>query len=124
MPVLRYLDIVVVLVAAVPALALGAPALGYVLGGGAWIIQRIVQANESQFLSRWSDTVQRMGFTLFAAFGRIWFLAAAIVIAAVAGHRSDGLTATLVIFGAYSVAFVIRLVSGPPTRPPARSDGE
>ena len=37
----RYIDVVVVLVAAIPALALGAPALGYLVGGGFWILQRV-----------------------------------------------------------------------------------
>jgi hypothetical protein len=32
----------------------------------------------------------------------------------VVGGRPDGRAATLMIFGAYSVAFVIRLLSGPP----------
>jgi hypothetical protein len=39
------------------------------------------------------------------------------VIAGVAGGRADGLTAALVIFGAYSIAFAIRLISGPPPPP-------
>ena len=34
----------------------------------------------------------------------------------VAGGRRDGLTASLVIFGAYSVAFAIKVFSGPPQR--------
>lgn len=115
MPVRRYLDVVVVLVAAIPALALGAPTFGYLVGAGAWVIQRIVQANENLLVAHWTDTLQRMGVKLFTAFGRIWFLAGAIVLAGVVGQRKDGLTAALVIFGAYSVAFLIRLVSGPPT---------
>jgi hypothetical protein len=114
MNVLRYSDVVVVLVAAIPALILGAPALGYILGGGVWIIARLLEANDGHLLRRFDDPVQRLGAKLFAAFGRIWLLAGAIVIAAVVGGRKDGLTATLVIFGAYTVAFVARLMSGPP----------
>ena len=48
------------------------------------------------------------------AFARIWLLAVFIVIAGLVGHRANGLTCALVIFGAYSIAFVIRVFSGPP----------
>jgi len=43
-------------------------------------------------------------------------LAGVIVIAAVIGGRRAGLAASLVIFGGYSVAFVIKLLTGPPRR--------
>ena len=62
-----------------------------------------------------------MGLNLFEAFGRIWLLAGAIVLAGIVGGRADGLTCALVVFCSYSVAFAIRVVSGPPalSAPPA-----
>jgi hypothetical protein len=116
MTVARYLDVVVVAVAAVPALALGAPVLGYALGAGAWIVQRVVALTDRRWITRFSEARAQLGASLFEAFGRIWLLAGAIIIAGVAGKRADGLTAALVIFGAYSIAFVIRVLSGPPQR--------
>ena len=62
----------------------------------------------------------QLGLNLFEAFGRIWLLAGAIMLAGVAGGRADGLTAALVIFAAYSVAFAIRVLSGKPTSPAGR----
>jgi hypothetical protein len=115
----RYLDVVCVLVAAAPALILGAPAFGFIIGGGAWLLQRALQANDLRLTARIQSQTQRAGWRLFESFGRIWLLAAAIVIAGAVGQRRDGLTAALVIFGAYSIALLIRLVSGPP---PARTD--
>lgn len=116
MTFLQYLDLVVVVIAAVPALALGAPALGYALGAGGWILNRLVQIGDKRFLARFKEPRAQLGASLFEAFGRIWLLAAAIIIAGVAGKRSDGLTAALVIFGAYSVQFIVRVLSGPPQR--------
>ena len=113
MAVLRYLDVVVVAIVAVPAIALGAPALGYLVGAAGWILQRIIAATDRRWIRKLDGRTQ-LGVNLFEAFGRIWLLAAAIVIAGVV-TRADGLTAALVIFGAYSVAFVIRVISGPPT---------
>ena len=114
MPLLRYLDVVVVVLAAAPALILGAPVFGYVIGAGAWILQRAIQANDHLLFARLTEPRQQLGARLFEAFGRIWLLAIAIVIAGVAGYRADGLTAALLIFGAYSIAFAIRVISGPP----------
>jgi hypothetical protein len=36
----------------------------------------------------------------------------------VIGGRADGLTAALTIFGAYSVAFAVKVIAGPPERGP------
>lgn len=67
---------------------------------------------------RWTAKVthplRQLCANVFEAFGRIWLLAAVIVVAAVIGGRRDGLTAALVIFAAYSVAFAIKVISGPP----------
>ncbi|HTX46387.1 MAG TPA: hypothetical protein VMD48_08925 [Solirubrobacteraceae bacterium] len=112
--VLRFLDVVVVLVGAIPALALGAPVFGYVMGACGWIVARAIQLNERRLTAGIADPTRAVGVRLFAAFGRTFLLAGAIIVAAVAGERKDGLTAALVIFVAYSVAFVIRLMSGPP----------
>jgi hypothetical protein len=113
MTVLQVLDGVAVLLAAVIALPLGAPVAGFLLGAGGWLAFRLVKANEGRLLDRITeDPTRRVGFGLFAAFGRIFLLAGVIVIAGTAGQRRDGLTAALVIFGAYSVAFVIRLITG------------
>jgi hypothetical protein len=115
MAMLRYLDVVLVLIAAAPALMLGAPALGYVIGAGAWLVQRVVAQADQRFLRKSAEPRTQLGLSLFEAFGRIWLLAGAIIVAGVAGGRADGLTAAVTICGAYSVAFVIRVFSGPPS---------
>ena len=117
--ILRYLDVVLVLLAAAPVLALGAPALGYAVGAGAWIVQRVLAQLDRRWVGKAAEPRTQLGFNLFEAFGRIWLLAGAIVIAGVAGGRADGLTAAVTIFCAYSVAFVIRVFSGPPSGPAA-----
>jgi hypothetical protein len=117
MVILRYLDIPLVVLAAIPALALGAPPLGYAVGAVAWIIQRALAQADRRWIANATAPRTQLGLNLFEAFGRIWLLAGAIVLAGVVGGRADGLTAALVIFGAYSVAFAIKVLSGPPARP-------
>jgi hypothetical protein len=117
---LRYLDVVLVVVAAPVALTLGAPVFGYLVGAVAWLAQRVIAQADRRWVGKAAEPRSQLGLSLFEAFGRIWLLAGAIILAGVAGGRADGLTAALVIFGAYSVAFAIRVFSGPPA-PPASS---
>lgn len=110
--VLRYLDVLVVVIAIPAGLALGAPAFGLLLGGGAWLVQRVLAHTDRRWIARAREPGSRLGFDIAEAFGRIWLLAGAIVIAGVVGHRADGLAAALTIFAAYSVAFATRMLSG------------
>jgi hypothetical protein len=113
---LTYFDVVMVLVATAPALALGAPTFGYVLGAGAWILQRIVQILDARWTAAVESPTRRLTVTLAEGFGRVWLLAIAIIVAGAAGSRPDGLTAALVIMAAYSVAFLIKLITTPRRR--------
>jgi hypothetical protein len=110
----KYLDVAVVVVGAIIALLLGAPALGVVVGGGGWILQRAVQIVDRRFTARIREPRKQVGIHVTESFGRIWLLAAAIIVAGVAGGRRDGLAAAILIFAAYSVGFGIRIASGPP----------
>jgi hypothetical protein len=112
----RYLDVVLLALAAAPVLALGAPVLGYAVGAGAWVAQRLLGQLDRGWIRRAREPRTQLGLNLFEAFGRIWLLAGAIVAAGVIGGRADGLTAALTIFGAYSVAFAVKVIGGPPER--------
>lgn len=115
--ILRYPDILFVVIAAPVALALGAPVLGCAIGAAAWICQRMLAQLDQRLIRSATQLQARFGVTLVEAFGRIWLLAGAIVVAAVAGGRSDGLAASLTIFAAYSIAFMRRLIDGRPGGP-------
>lgn len=103
--VLTYLDIVLVLVVAIPALALGAPELGYIVGAGAWIVQRIASVEVDRRVGAITELRRRLAVGVVVSMTRVWLLAITIVVAGVAGSREDGLTAALVIFGAFSIHF-------------------
>jgi hypothetical protein len=110
------LDLLLVVAAVVPALALDAPEPGFLFGAGGWILQRFVAAFDRRLIRRANDPIKQLAANLFEAFGRIWLLAGVIILSAAIGGRSDGLTASVVILAAYSVAFLVRLLSGPPAR--------
>jgi hypothetical protein len=109
---LRYLDVAVVLLAVPLGLALGAPAFGLLLGAGAWLMQRVLAHASQRWIARARESGSRLGLDMAEAFGRIWLLAGAIVIAGAVGHRADGLAAAVTIFAAYSVAFGVRMLGG------------
>jgi len=113
---LRYLDVVLVVIAMAPALALGVPVLGYVAAACGWILQRALAETDRRWIRKVDEPRKQLGLSLFEGFARIWLLAGVIVIAGVAGGRANGLTAALVTFGAYSVAFAIKVIMGPPQR--------
>jgi len=106
-----YLDIVVVVIGAVPALSLGAPVLGYVVAAVAWILQRIVSVAVDRKLENERDLRRRLGLGVTSSMLRVWVLGCTILAVGVAGSRPDGLTAALVIFGAFSVYFVVSAVT-------------
>lgn len=115
-PLLGYLDVVLMLIGVGVALALGAPVLGCAFGAGGWVLQRVVAEVDKRWTRKAVQPVRQLGIHLFEAYARIWLLAGVIVVSAVVGGRPDGLAAAVVIFGAYSVAFLVKLISGPPKR--------
>jgi hypothetical protein len=110
----QYLDVLIVVIGAIPALILGAPAVGIIVGGAGWLLQRAVQVVDRRFTDRMRDPTRQVGVHVTEAFGRIWLLAGAIIVADVAGGSRDGLAAALLIFAAYTVAFAVRIMNGQP----------
>jgi hypothetical protein len=115
-----YLDLVALAIATPVALVLGAPVLGYCVGAGAWLLQRGVGIVARGLVRRAAEPGNRLGLSFVEAFARIWLLAGAIIAAGVIGRRADGLAAAVVIFSAYSIAFMVRLASGRPPEGPAQ----
>ena len=111
-PLLANLDLIVLVPGVALALALGAPAFGVLVGAGAWLLQRVVAVADRRAIVRAAEPGSRLGLNFIDSFGRIWVLAGAIIAAGVIGGRNDGLAAALLIFGAYSIAFAVRLARG------------
>src|SRR4051794_4218657 len=98
---LTYLDIVLVLVAAVPGRARGAPGVGSGAAPAVYTPQRFVRVEAARRLADMTDYRRRIGLGVAIAMTRVWVLAATIMIVGVTVARADGLTAALVIFGAF-----------------------
>jgi hypothetical protein len=108
----RNLDLVVVPVGVAVALVLGAPVFGVLVGAGGWLVQRVIAVAVRRLIVKSAEPGSRLGLNFIDAFGRIWLLAGAIIVAGAVGNRRDGLAAALVIFAAYSLVFAIRIGRG------------
>jgi hypothetical protein len=113
---LRYLDVVLVLLAAPILLLIGVPALGYGVGAGAWLALRAVGVALEYALSGGSDARIEISVRLAYMLGRIFLLALAVILARRSGGRDDGLTALAVIV----FAFTVQLATSAANRPRSR----
>jgi hypothetical protein len=113
--VLRYFDVVLIIVAAPIMLLIGVPAVGYLVGAGAWIALRAVGVAVERMVSATTDAGRQISLRMTFMFSRLFLLALA-VIAARGTSKNDGLTALVVI----AVAFTLSLGAMAGTRPRSR----
>src|SRR5580698_7422918 len=107
---LRYLDVVVVIASAPFVLLAGGPRFGYALGAGGWIVIRF--AAELVKRRAWSarDVRSRSLLHLGAILGRVWLIAAVILLARFAGSNRDGIAAAIVVLIAFTIEFMVSVV--------------
>jgi hypothetical protein len=112
----RYLDVVLVILAAPFVLLMGGPALGYAVAAVTWIVSRLGGA----WLERWARRAKNpraqvaVGFVVLL--GRAWVMGIAILVVGLAGEREDGLMAALLALVAFSVYFATQLIIRPMER--------
>ena len=118
---LRYIDVLLVIVTAPVAVALGAPALGTLVGAAVWIIQRFAAVGLERLAKRNPDVRTAVGMNLAGVFGRAWLVGLTILAVGLAGEREDGLTAAILLLAAFTLYFVTSLLlrqpEGKTTRP-------
>jgi len=112
----RYLDVLIVLLAAPFVVLMGAPVLGYVAGGAAWILGRVVGV----WVERWArtnkDARAQVGIGFAVLMGRVWLLGLTILLVGIKGEREDGLMAALLALVAFTVYFATSLLLRPMER--------
>ena len=106
---MRYLDIVLLVLAAPIVILMGGPVLGYAVGAGVWILQRIAEAWLDAAGQR-SDAKRELGLKFASMIGRTWVVAIAILAVGLAGEREDGFTAAIVCLAAYTVHLATALI--------------
>jgi putative exporter of polyketide antibiotics len=95
--VLRWLDLAVLAAALPTFIALGAPLLGYVVAGGAWLVGRAAHlAAQARATAALSEGNRRGAVGLMGAvtLGRVWLVALSVLIVGLA-EREAGLAAAV-----------------------------
>ena len=109
---LRYLDLVV-LVAALPVFILGGfPMAGYLVGAGAWIAQRLLQAALAQRARDSKDPRTVVGLTVASMILRGWLVAAWIFLVGVNDNEA-GLAAAVLVIALFTVYFAMQFALRP-----------
>jgi len=113
---LRYFDVVVIVLAAPILLLIGVPAVGYGVGAGSWILLRGVGVGVERFAAATSQPNREISARLGYLLGRLFVLALAIVLVRRDAGRDDGLTALLVIVFAFTAELIISIATRPRKR--------
>ena len=116
MAIVRYFDLVLIVVAAPIMLLIGVPAVGYLAGVGAWIVLRaagvLIDRRAAQIRDPKLELPLRLGYMI----GRLFALALTVVIVRKADGQDSGLTTLLVIVAAFSAQLVTSIADRPGSR--------
>ncbi len=115
MPALRFFDVVLVVVAAPIMLVIGVPAVGYLLGAGAWIALRALGLGTERVATATPDVNRQIAIRMGFMFARLFLLALAVIVARQSSQH-DGLTALVVIVVAFTIGLGLSAASRPRSR--------
>jgi hypothetical protein len=111
--VLRYLDVLVVVLAAPFVVLTGLPVLGYVAGGIVWLVQRVIGVAVEERIRSRKDIRAVVGLGLGASLGRAWLVGLTILVVGLAGAREDGVMAAVLVLATYTIYLVTSLILRP-----------
>jgi hypothetical protein len=110
---LRFLDLFVLLLALPLFLLADLPVEAYLVGGGAWIVQRIAQIVMQRRAEASDDPRVVAGWTAGSMIARGWFCALAIFGIGLAEGDEAGLSAALLVIALFTVYFTVRMILRP-----------
>jgi hypothetical protein len=114
MELLRNIDLLVLLLALPVFVALDAPLTGYFAAGGAWVVARFLKhlaerRRDRAFAAHDRNTA--LGVTAASMLGRLWILAAAILIVGLVDEREAGLAAALLAAALVTASLIAETVA-------------
>jgi hypothetical protein len=112
----RYLDVILLIVAAPILLLIGVSASGYGIAAGAWIALRAVGVAVERQASASADLRRQVSLRMAYMLGRLFALALVIVFVRKGSGQDAGLAALLVIVGAFTLQLGISAANRPRRR--------
>jgi hypothetical protein len=116
----RYLDIVVVVLAAPFVVLLGVPVVGYTVAAVAWIVQRVAAIAIERRAEHAGDVKTAVGLNMASLVIRAWLIGLTILAVGLIADREDGLTAGITVLVAFTVYFATSLLIRPLERKSSR----
>jgi len=117
---LRYLDVVVVVLAAPFVVLADGPVLGYVVGATAWILTRVLGVLVERH-ARKRDVRAQIALNFGVLMARVWIVGISILVVGRAADRADGLMAALLALVAFTIYLATSLILRPSERNIPRS---
>jgi hypothetical protein len=111
MSVVRYFDVLVVVLCLPIALLLGAPTVGCVVAVAVWAVQRVIAVQIEHRAMAQGDPRTALKLNFVALMARVWLICVAIVVCGVAVGRPDGAAAAATMLVAFTVYFAVTLLS-------------
>jgi hypothetical protein len=109
---LRYLDIVLLVLALPVFLAGDLPMLGYAAGAVAWLVQRAIQIVLNRKAAAADDLRKVAGITVGSMIGRGWLVALTIFAAGMADEDA-GLAAAVLVIVLFTAYFTVSMIMRP-----------
>ncbi|MEX2105755.1 MAG: hypothetical protein WD810_02545 [Solirubrobacterales bacterium] len=103
----KYVDLLLLAAALAVFLLGGLPLLGYAVGAGSWLTQRLIQAVAAKRASAELAAGNRqraMGIVAATTLGRVWLMATAVLLVGLA-EREAGLAAAVLVAVLFTVSF-------------------
>ncbi|MEO6857037.1 MAG: hypothetical protein ABI323_00380 [Solirubrobacteraceae bacterium] len=116
MTVLRYIDIVLLVVAAPIMLLIGVSATGYLIGGGAWIVLRVVGIGVERAAGATTEANRQIAIRMAYMLGRLFALAITVILVRKSDGQGAGLAALVVVVFAFTIALGLSAATRPRSR--------
>jgi hypothetical protein len=105
----KYVDLIA-LALALPVFLLGDfPMLGYAVGAGIWLLQRGVQmvaARRAQEELAHGERQRAMGIVAATGLGRVWMMAAVVLVVGLTVERQVGLAAAVLVVVLFTISMI------------------
>jgi hypothetical protein len=113
---LRYLDIVILILAFPVFLAADLPMLGYAAGAAAWLVQRAIQIVLNRKAAAAEDPRTVVGIAAASMIGRGWLVALTIFAAGMQDNDA-GLAAAVLVIVLFTAYFTVSMIMRPFDKP-------
>jgi hypothetical protein len=113
---LRYIDVVLLLVAAPILLLIGVPAVGYCAGAGAWIVLRAAGEAVDRYAPAVGNRSQELTLRVVFMLCRIFLLALTVIVVRESAGKNPALTTLIVIVFAFTIHLALSALNRPRSR--------